>query len=457
MRIHILGICGTFMGGIAALAKALGHEVEGSDADVYPPMSTQLQALGIRLFQGYRAEHLQPAPDVVIVGNALSRGNPAVEHVLAEGLEYQSGPQWLYQHLLRNRHVIAIAGTHGKTTTTSMTAWILEQAGLKPGFLIGGVAPDFGVSARLGEGAHFVVEADEYDTAFFDKASKFLHYRPRTAVLNNLEYDHADIFPDLAAIETQFHYLVRSVPGNGLLVVNGADAALARVLARGCWTPREAFGAVGSDWRAAEPQADGSAFDVMHLGRKVARVEWDLLGAHNVNNALAAMAAVHHVGVTPERAAAALATFKGVKRRLEVRARVDGVTVYDDFAHHPTAVATTLAGLRAKVGRERILAVMEPRSATMKMGVHKESLADSLRDADRVFVYQAPGVKWDVGGAFSGLGSRASVLHDLEALTDAVMSELQRGDHILIMSNGGFGGFHEKLIDRLERYAAPRC
>jgi UDP-N-acetylmuramate: L-alanyl-gamma-D-glutamyl-meso-diaminopimelate ligase len=457
MRIHILGICGTFMGGIAALAKALGHEVEGSDADVYPPMSTQLEALGIRLMQGYQAGHLKPAPDLVVVGNAISRGNPALEHVLAEGIAYQSGPQWLYNELLHRRHVIAVAGTHGKTTTTSMTAWILESAGLKPGFLIGGVAPDFGVSARLGEGSHFVVEADEYDTAFFDKGSKFLHYRPRTLVLNNLEYDHADIFPDLAAIETQFHYLLRSVPGNGLIAVNGADPALARVIARGCWTPRQSFGAEGADWQAAGASADGSAFDILYMGKKVARVEWSLLGIHNVNNALAAIAAAQHAGVKPAEAAAALAKFQGVKRRLEVRAKVDGVTVYDDFAHHPTAVATTLAGLRARVGKERILAVMEPRSATMKMGVHRDTLAGSLEQADRVFVYQAPNVKWDVASAFAPLGTRASVIQDLGALTDAVMSEVQRGDHILVMSNGGFGGFHEKLIDRLERNAAPRC
>jgi UDP-N-acetylmuramate: L-alanyl-gamma-D-glutamyl-meso-diaminopimelate ligase len=457
MRIHILGICGTFMGGIAALAKALGHEVEGSDADVYPPMSTQLEALGIGLFQGYRPEHLKPAPDMVVVGNALSRGNPALEHVLAEGIAYQSGPQWLYNELLHRRHVIAVAGTHGKTTTTSMLAWILEQSGLEPGFLIGGVAPDLGVSARLGKGRHFVVEADEYDTAFFDKGSKFLHYRPRTLVLNNLEYDHADIFPDLGAIETQFHYLLRSVPGNGLIAVNGADPALQRVIERGCWTPRQTFGAAGADWQAAEAKPDGSAFDVLHGGKKVARVEWSLLGLHNVNNALAAIAAAQHAGVAPAMAAAALGKFQGVKRRLEIRAKVDGVTVYDDFAHHPTAVATTLAGLRARVGKERILAVMEPRSATMKMGVHRDTLAGSLEQADRVFVYQAPGVKWDVAGAFSPLGTRASVIRDLDALTDAVMSELQRGDHILIMSNGGFGGLHEKLIDRLERNAAPRC
>jgi len=455
MRIHILGICGTFMGGIAALAKALGHEVEGSDADVYPPMSTQLEALGIKLFQGYKAEYLKPAPDMVVVGNAMSRGNPAVEYMLAEGLAYQSGPQWLYEQLLHRRHVIAVAGTHGKTTTTSMLAWILEHAGLKPGFLIGGVAPDFGVSARLGEGRHFVVEADEYDTAFFDKRSKFLHYRPRTAVLNNLEFDHADIFPDLAAIETQFHYLVRSVPGNGLLVVNGSDDALQRVLQRGCWTPRESFGT--GDWRAAEAKADGSAFDVLYKDDKVARVEWNLLGTHNVNNALAAMAAARHAGVLPAKAAEALGSFKGVKRRLEVRAKVDGVTVYDDFAHHPTAVTTTLAGLRGRVGKERIIAVMEPRSATMKMGVHRDTLAQAFSGADRVFVYQAPNVNWDVAGTFSALGTRASVIRDVDVLVDAVMSEVQRGDNIVVMSNGGFGGFHEKLIDRLERNAAPRC
>jgi UDP-N-acetylmuramate: L-alanyl-gamma-D-glutamyl-meso-diaminopimelate ligase len=457
MRIHILGICGTFMGGIAALAKALGHEVEGSDADVYPPMSTQLEGLGIKLFLGYKAEHLKPAPDMVVVGNALSRGNPAIEYMMAEGLAYQSGPQWLYEQLLHRRHVIAVAGTHGKTTTTSMLAFILEQAGLKPGFLIGGVAPDLDVSARLGEGDHFVVEADEYDTAFFDKRSKFLHYRPRTAVLNNLEFDHADIFPDLAAIETQFHYLVRSVPGNGLLVVNRTDEALRRVMKRGCWTPREDFGAADSEWQATEVAADGSRFEVMHGGKQVATVQWSLLGQHNVFNALAAMAAAQHVGVAPAKSAEALGRFKGVRRRLEVRAKVDGVTVYDDFAHHPTAVATTLAGLRGRVGRERIIAVIEPRSATMKMGVHKDSLADSLKDADRVFVYQAPNVNWDVVGAFSALGTRASVIRDLNTLTNAVMGEIQRGDHILIMSNGGFDGFHDKLIDRLERNAAPRC
>jgi UDP-N-acetylmuramate: L-alanyl-gamma-D-glutamyl-meso-diaminopimelate ligase len=457
MHIHILGICGTFMGGIAVLAKALGHEVSGSDTGVYPPMSTQLAALGIRLHEGYEPEHLKPAPDVVVVGNALSRGNPAVEYMLAEGLAYQSGPQWLYENLLKDRHVIAVAGTHGKTTTTSMTAWILEQAGLQPGFLIGGVAPDFGVSARLGAGKHFVVEADEYDTAFFDKGSKFLHYRPRTAVLNNLEYDHADIFPDLAAIETQFHYLLRTLPGNGLVVVNGADTNLARVLERGCWTPLETFGPGGAHWQATDMAQDGSRFSVQQAGTKVAEVHWKLLGMHNVQNALAAMAAAAHVGAAPEQAAKALGTFQGVKRRLEVRALVDGVTVYDDFAHHPTAVAATLAALRGKVGKARILAVMEPRSATMKLGVHKDTLAASLEAADRVFVYQAPNLGWDVAGSLKPLGLRASVLKDLDVLAAAVMAEVQRGDQILIMSNGGFGGFHEKLIDKLGRNAAPRC
>ena len=457
MRIHILGICGTFMGGIAALAKGLGHEVSGSDTDVYPPMSTQLEALGIRLHEGYKPEHLRPAPDVVVVGNALSRGNPAVEAMLAEGMAYQSGPQWLYENLLRDRHVIAIAGTHGKTTTTSMTAWILEHAGLKPGFLIGGVARDFGVSARLGAGQYFVVEADEYDTAFFDKGSKFLHYRPRTAVLNNLEYDHADIFPDLASIEAQFHYLVRTLPGNGLLVVNGADRNLARVLERGCWTPRQSFGSAGADWQAADVAADGSRFTVLRGGKKAAEVRWSMMGMHNVENALAAMAAAAHAGVEPEASAGALGVFQGVKRRLEVRAQVDGVTVYDDFAHHPTAVSATLAALRARVGKARIIAVMEPRSATMKMGTHKDSLAASLAAADRVFVYQAPNISWDVAGAMRPLGTRVSVLKDVEGLTEAVMREVERGDQILVMSNGGFGGFHEKLIDKLERHAAPRC
>ena len=445
------------MGGIAALAKALGHEVAGSDTAVYPPMSTQLEALGIRLHEGYKPEHLYPAPDVVVIGNALSRGNRAVEYVLAQGLPYVSGPQWLYANLLKDRHVIALAGTHGKTTTTAMTAWILECAGLKPGFLIGGVARDFEVSARLGEGRHFVVEADEYDTAFFDKGAKFLHYRPRTAVLNNLEYDHADIFPDLASIEAQFHQLVRSVPGNGLLVVNGADASLARVLEKGCWTPVERFGAADAEWRTADMSADGRRFELLYRGTRVASIRWELLGEHNAQNALAAIAAARHAGVEPARAAEALGRFRGVKRRLEVRAEVDGVTVYDDFAHHPTAVTATLAALRARVGSERILAVLEPRSNTMKMGVHRDTLAKALGAADRVFVYAGGSIGWDVAEALRPLGTRASVLKDVDGLVETVGAELQRGDHVLIMSNGGFGGFHEKLIDALERRAAPSC
>lgn len=455
MRIHILGICGTFMGGIAALAKAAGHEVTGSDANIYPPMSTQLEALGITLCDGYRPEDLKPAPDCVLVGNALSRGNPVIEAMLARGLVYMSGPEWLAQHILRPQHVVAVAGTHGKTTTSSMLAWMLECAGLNPGFLIGGVPQNFGISARLGGNALFVVEADEYDTAFFDKGSKFLHYRPRTAILNNLEYDHADVFPDITSIETQFHYLVRSIPGNGWLIVNGADAHLQRVLEMGCWTPRETFALANADWAARHIAADGSAFNVTHGGKTVATVEWELLGLHNVQNALAALAAAQYLGVEPRRAAEALIRFRGVKRRLEVRARVGGVTVYDDFAHHPTAIATTLAGLRHRVGRSRILAVMEPRSATMKLGVHRDNLAAALGAADRVFVYQAPTITWDVTGALQPLGTQAEVFQDLEALVSAVAGEAQGDDHVLVMSNGGFGGFLDRLVARLLLKVAP--
>ena len=457
MRIHILGICGTFMGGIAALAKAAGYEVSGSDANVYPPMSTQLRDLGIALHEGFLPEHLQPAPDLVVVGNALSRGNPAIEAMLSQGLPYVSGPQWLAENILVQRHVLAVAGTHGKTTTSTMLAWILESAGLNPGFLIGGVPRDFGVSAHLGDGKYFVVEADEYDTAFFDKGAKFLHYRPRTAILNNLEYDHADIYPDLASIEAQFHYLVRTVPGNGLLVVNANDANLARVLDKGCWTPRETFAVADADWSVSDLRADGSAFQVQYKGNKAGSVSWTLLGLHNVQNALAAIAAAHHVGVDPEVSTAALSHFQGVKRRLEVRAQIDGVTVYDDFAHHPTAIATTLAGLRQRAGKSRVIAVFEPRSFTMKAGVHRDSLAPALEQADRVFVYKAPNIEWDVAGAMHPLGARASVSRDVDQLVERVAAELQRGDHVVIMSNGGFGGFHVKLIDRLERAAALRC
>lgn len=442
------------MGGIAALAKAAGHEVSGSDANVYPPMSTQLETLGITLREGYLPEHLKPAPDCVLVGNALSRGNPAVEAILTRGLPYISGPQWLAENILRNQHVLAVAGTHGKTTTSSMLAWILQCAGLNPGFLIGGVPRDFNASARPGAGKFFVVEADEYDTAFFDKGSKFLHYRPRTLVLNNLEYDHADIFPDLASIESQFHYLMRTIPGNGLVMINGADVNLHAVIEKGCWTPRETFALTDADWTARHISGDGGTFNVLYHGKTVGTVEWELLGLHNVQNALAAIAAAHHVGVEPRQAAEALIRFQGVKRRLEVRGRIDGVTVYDDFAHHPTAIAATLAGLRQHVGSARILAVMEPRSATMKLGVHQATLAASLDAADRVFVYQAPNLAWDVASAMQALGLRVSISGDLEQLVGSVAGEIQRGDHVLIMSNGGFGGFYEKLIERLQHMAA---
>jgi len=450
VRIHILGICGTFMGGIAVLAKAAGHDVSGSDANVYPPMSTQLASLGIALNEGYRAEHLQPAPDCVLVGNALSRGNPAVESMLTRALTYESGPRWLAEHILKGQQVLAVAGTHGKTTTSSMLAWILECAGLNPGFLIGGIPKDFGVSARAGGGRMFVVEADEYDTSFFDKGSKFLHYRPQILILNNLEYDHADIFPDLASIETQFQYLLRTISGNGLIVFNAADANLQRVFQHGCWTPQETFALADADWTAKHVSDDGSTFNVAYRGKIVAMVEWELLGMHNVQNALAAIAAARAVGVEPRLAAEALIRFQGVKRRLEICAHVNGVTVYDDFAHHPTAISTTLAGLRQRVGSERILAVLEPRSASMKMGVHRDTLAAALQPADRVFIFQAPNVSWDVTAAMQPLAERVSISTDLEQLVGTVAGESQPGDHVLIMSNGGFGGFHEKLIERLE-------
>ncbi|MFP5345321.1 MAG: UDP-N-acetylmuramate:L-alanyl-gamma-D-glutamyl-meso-diaminopimelate ligase, partial [Gammaproteobacteria bacterium] len=359
MHIHILGICGTFMGGIAAIAREAGHTVTGCDANVYPPMSTQLSELGVTLNEGYHAGHLQPAPDCVVIGNALSRGNPAVEYVLNQGLPYTSGPEWLAQHILCERWVLAVAGTHGKTTTSSMLAWILEHVGLEPGFLIGGVAQNFGVSARLGKAPFFVIEADEYDSAFFDKRSKFIHYRPRTAILNNLEFDHADIFSDLDAIEQQFHHFMRTIPGQGLAIVNGADAALARVLARGCWTPVERFG-VNDGWNIRDNGAE-EGFDILHQGQPLGRLRWGLLGAHNRMNAIAAIAAARHAGVTPAQAIGALQEFQGVRRRMEVRGSVNGVTVYDDFAHHPTAIATTLHGLRRRAGGARILAVLEPR------------------------------------------------------------------------------------------------
>ena len=451
MHIHILGICGTFMGGIAQLARAAGHRVSGSDANVYPPMSTQLEAAGIALQEGFRPEHLQPAPDQVVVGNALSRGNPAVEYLLDQGIAYTSGPQWLAEHVLADRWVLAVAGTHGKTSTASMLTWILEYAGLKPGFLIGGVPSNFGVSARLGELPFFVVEADEYDTAFFDKRSKFVHYRPRTAILNNLEFDHADIFPDVAAIQRQFHHLVRTIPASGLIVSNADDARLAEVLAMGCWTPVEnvTASATSAQWQARKLSADGSRFEVLCAGAVQGTVEWNQLGDHNVHNALAAMAAARHAGVPAAHAIAALAEYQGVKRRMEVRGVVRDITVYDDFAHHPTAIETTLAGLRDKVGEARILAVLEPRSNTMRLGLHRAAIAPALAKADRVWLYAPPDLGWNLADVAQAAKPRTDVAASIDALVAAVTAEARPGDHIIIMSNGGFGGIHAKLLAAL--------
>jgi UDP-N-acetylmuramate: L-alanyl-gamma-D-glutamyl-meso-diaminopimelate ligase len=445
MHIHILGICGTFMGGIAAIARSAGHQVTGCDANVYPPMSTQLQALGIELIEGFSPEQVKLNPDLFVIGNVVARGNALMEAILDRGLPYASGPQWLAEAVLRGKHVLAVAGTHGKTTTTSMLAWMLEQGGLNPGFLIGGVPENFGISARLSATPFFVIEADEYDTAFFDKRSKFVHYHPRTAILNNLEFDHADIFADLAAIETQFHHLVRTVPGNGLIVSNGGDANLERVLKRGCWTPVERYGVTGG-WQAGARYADG--FDVLFNGALQGRMRWELLGEHNAANALAAIAAARHAGVPATTAIEALATFKNVKRRMETKGVAAGVTVYDDFAHHPTAIATTIAGLRTKIGKARLIAVLEPRSNTMKQGALKDQLAGSLIDADRVFCYSA-GLGWDAAAALSPLGAKASVNENFDALLAQISDSVAPGDHVLVMSNGGFGGIHGKLLSRL--------
>jgi len=440
-HIHILGICGTFMGGIAALAKQAGHRVTGCDASVYPPMSTQLEAQGIELIEGFGVEQLELRPDMFVIGNVVSRGNPLMEEILNRNLSYISGPQWLADTLLRDKWVLGVAGTHGKTTTSAMLAWILEHAGLKPGFLIGGVPQNFGISARLTESPFFVIEADEYDTAFFDKRSKFVHYHPRTVILNNLEFDHADIFADLAAIETQFHHLVRTVPGNGLIVSNGREAALDRVLQRGCWTPVERFG-TDDGWMI---DADNR---MAMRGEIHGTLKWELLGEHNRQNALAALAAARHVGVPIAQGLAALSKFLNVKRRMEVRGIVNGITVYDDFAHHPTAIDTTVAGLRRKVGTARIIAVLEPRSNTMKLGVMKDALPGSLKDADLVFCY-AGNLGWDARGALAPLGGKAVVEDDLAALTEQIAAASRPGDHILVMSNGGFGGIHEKLLKKL--------
>ncbi len=449
MRLHILGICGTFMGGVAALARELGLKVEGSDANVYPPMSTQLEALGIRLLDGYRAEHLQPAPDLVVVGNAMVRGNPAVEYMLDQQLRYISGPQWLGETLLPGREVLAVAGTHGKTTTTSLLAHLLESAGMAPGFLIGGVPGNFEASARAGSGKPFVIEADEYDSAFFDKRSKFVHYRPRIAILNNLEYDHADIFPDVAAIQRQFHHLVRTVPGNGRLIVNAHDAHLAEVLAMGCWTPVERFGIGTGDWQAELIEADGSAFAVSRGGQRLGEVRWPLLGRHNVLNALAALAAAAAAGADPTALLPAFADFRSVKRRMELLGEVAGVRVYDDFAHHPTAIATTLAGLRAKVGAERILVALEPRSNSMRLGAHAEALAPSLDDADGVVFLQRAELPWDAQRVIGALRGHGTAVADVAGLVAALRAQARPGDHVVFMSNGGFEGAPRRFVQAL--------
>ncbi len=455
MHLHILGIGGTFMAGVALLARALGHHVTGSDSKVYPPMSTQLEAHGIRLREGYLPSHLEPRPDLVIIGNALSRGNALVEAVLEQGIAYTSGAQWVAEQVLPGRWVLAVAGTHGKTTTASLLAWILAQGGQEPGFLVGGIPENFAVSARLGAGACFVIEADEYDTAFFDKRSKFVHYRPRTAILNNLEYDHADIFPNLEAIKQQFHHFVRTVPPNGLLVANAADANLADTLRLGCWTPIEFFGAAvpgarAPTWSARLMAADASRFEVLYQGVPQGQAHWELVGVHNVHNALAAIAAAHHAGVPVASALAALGTFRNVKRRLEVRGIARGITVYDDFAHHPTAISATLAGLRARVGTGRIVAVLEPRSNTMRLGVHRDTLGAALTRADRVLLLRPPDLTWNLERVTRTLDGRGQVFDSVSAMLDALASELRTGDHVLIMSNGAFDNIHARLLERLD-------
>ncbi|SAL86698.1 UDP-N-acetylmuramate:L-alanyl-gamma-D-glutamyl-meso-diaminopimelate ligase [Caballeronia arvi] len=460
MHIHILGICGTFMGGLAVLAREAGHKVTGCDAGVYPPMSTQLEAQGIELIEGYGVEQLTLEPDLFVIGNVVSRGNPLMEAILDRGLPYTSGPQWLGEHVLNGKWVLAVAGTHGKTTTSSMLAWLLEDAGMNPGFLIGGVPLNFGISARLTDSSFFVIEADEYDTAFFDKRSKFVHYRPRTAVLNNLEFDHADIFPDLASIETQFHHLVRTVPGVGRIVTNGREAALERVLMRGCWSGVERFGVEGG-WQAL-PAEEGARVDeqfaVYWEGERLGIVDWQVQGEHNRMNALAAIAAARSVGVPAAQSVKSLAAFRNVKRRMEIKGSVDGVTVYDDFAHHPTAIETTVAGLRTRVGKSRILAVLEPRSNTMKLGTMKAQLPASLADANLVFGYGARDGRdklgWNLAEALSPLGDKAQAFNEIEPLVKAVTAAARPGDHVLVMSNGGFGGVHQKLLDALSARGA---
>jgi len=450
MHIHILGICGTFMGGVAILAKSLGYKVTGSDKNVYPPMSTQLEEQGIELIQGFDPSQLDSKPDLVVIGNAMSRGNPCVEAVLDKQIPYISGPQWLLEHVLKDKWVLAVAGTHGKTSTSSMLAWILEYANMAPGFLIGGVPENFGLSARLGDTPFFVIEADEYDSAFFDKRSKFVHYHPRTLVLNNLEFDHADIFEDLNAIKKQFHHLVRTVPNSGRIILPNHDQALMNVKHMGCWSEVEYLDSeLGVNWSTEKVKEDGTLFEVFLNSKKQGQVNWQLMGDHNVANALGAIAAARHVGVTPEIAIEALAEFKSIKRRMEVKGKVNNITVYDDFAHHPTAIKTTLAGLRAKVGNERIIAVLEPRSNTMKLGIHKEAIVSALKEADLVYCFEGEGVNWSMQEMFAEQGKAVDISTDIDLLCDKLVKEATTNDHILIMSNGGFAGIHQKLLDKL--------
>jgi len=456
MHVHILGICGTFMGGVAALARAAGHRVTGSDRGVYPPMSTQLASLGIEVTEGYDASQLDEVPDCVVVGNVMTRGMPVIEALLDSGLPYYSGPEWLARHVLADRWVLAVAGTHGKTTTASMLAWILEDAGLEPGFLIGGVPGNFGLSARLGKAPFFVVEADEYDTAFFDKRSKFVHYRPRTLVLNNLEYDHADIFADLESIKLQFHHLVRTVPGSGRIIVNAADGNLRDVLDRGCWTATETFSDMAGDgeWRV-RPEEQGCGFDVVVGSDRAVTVRWDLPGAHNQQNALAALLAARHAGVPMASGAEALVRFAGVYRRMERRGRERGITVYDDFAHHPSEIRATLEGAARLPRAGRLLAVFEPRSNTMRMGVHRETLAPAFEAADIVYLFEPPDLSWDIRAVAARIGSDTVVCGEVSGLVERLVSDLRSGDDVVIMSNGGFGGIHARLLEALRESTGP--
>jgi len=449
MHIHILGICGTFMGGIALLARDMGFEVSGSDVNVYPPMSDQLKSAGIEIMTGYRPEHLDPAPDMIIIGNSLSRGNDCVEYILDRGLPFTSGPRWLAEHILEGKYVLAVSGTHGKTTTTGMLAWILESAGRNPGFLVGGIPENFGISARPSRSDLFVLEADEYDTAFFDKRSKFIHYSPRTLIINNIEFDHADIFPDMMAIRREFHHLIRIIPATGKIIINQGDEETRQVLAMGCWTPVESFGLQAGDWRAVPLSDDFSRMQIVMREVVSGELEWELIGRHNAENALAAIAAANSIGVSPDTAIAALMTFKNIKRRLQKLATVRGISVYDDFAHHPTAIRSTLAALRSKVDRDRIITILEPRSNTMKMGVHRDTLAPALAVSDAVLLYQAPDLSWQLNVVSEVLGKKCRIFTSVEEIIDDITASAEAGDHVVIMSNGGFQGLHQRLIHAL--------